>query len=207
MDDYFYTMKEIEWIRCFCGNTLTQLDSQEYAYMHIWTHDSLLSFSVSIGLDLDFSHARLSPTTVLSYSSSLCSNFWHSSCAGWTSVCWVVQAGLVRIFCFGSCVSFVSTVLANFLNMLIIQRQNWGVKERKKMMARMKIYKSFYSFKVMYVTLGMSWYSAVLKKRSKGGNRKSKEKGRNSRKVKVGKWQRCFPNDTKARTNYIWAEI
>lgn len=55
------------------------------------------------------------------------------------------------------------------------------------MMARMKMYKSFYSFKVMHVTLGMSWYSVVLKKRSKGGNRKSKEKGRNSRKEKVGK--------------------
>lgn len=54
------------------------------------------------------------------------------------------------------------------------------------MMPRMRIYKSFYSFKVMHVTLGMSWYSVVLKKRSKRGNRISKEKGRNSRKVKVG---------------------
>lgn len=54
------------------------------------------------------------------------------------------------------------------------------------MMSRMRIYKSFYSFKVMHVTLGMSWYSVVLKKRSKKGNRISKEKGRNSRKVKVG---------------------
>lgn len=61
-----------------------------------------------------------------------------------------------------------------------------GAKEWKKMMARMKIYKSFYSFKVKHVTLGMSWYSVVLKKRSKRGNRISKEMGRNSRKVKVG---------------------
>lgn len=206
MDDYFYTMKEIEWIRCFCGKE-TFWPNLRLTRMHTSTSGHMIPsflFSVSIGLDLDFSHARPSPTAVLSYSSSLLSNFWHSSCAGWTSVCWVVQAGLVRLFCFGSCVSFVSTVLAKFLNMLIIQMQNLGVKEWKKMMARMKIYKSFYSFKVMYVTLGMSWYSVVLKKRSKGGNRKSKEKGRNSRKVKVGKWQRCFPND---RTNYIWAEI
>lgn len=36
---------------------------------------------------------------------------------------------------------------------------------------------SFYSFKVMHSTLGMSWYSTVLKKRSRGGNRKSKERG------------------------------
>lgn len=71
--------------------------------------------------------------------------------------------------------------------MLIIQMQNLGVKEWKKMMARMKIHKSFYSFKVMHVTLGMSWYLVVLKKRSKGGNRISKEKGRNSRKEKEGK--------------------
>lgn len=61
------------------------------------------------------------------------------------------------------------------------------MKEWKKMMARKKIHKSFYSLKVMHVRLGMSWYSVVLKKRSKGGNRISKEKGRNSRKEKEGK--------------------
>lgn len=89
---------------------------------------------------------------------------------------WVVQASC-GIFCLGSCVSFLSTVLANFLNMPIIQMQNLGVKEWKKMKARMKIYKFFYSFKAMHVTLGMRLVLGCVKEKIKGRKQNKQGKG------------------------------
>lgn len=58
----------------------------------------------------------------------------------------------------------------------------------------MKMHESLYSFKAMHIVFGMSWYSVVLKKRSRGGKRKSKskEKVRTSRTEEAGKRQDGF---------------